>query len=160
MESYIFSNERDPPGEHVGIDINSLKSVANVSWLRNNTIMGRNQYYEAWISYNSCSQNLSVVFTGYKNNVGVNLSVSYIVDLSLYLLEWVTLGFSATISQYYAIHSISSWNFRSILEIENNNTNLKGPIKRKTFILAVGYIYFGWWVSDGSICLVEEKMEV
>ena len=97
---------------------------------------------------------------GYKNNVGVNLSVSYIVDLSLYLPKWVTLGFSATTSQYYAIHSISSWNFHSSLEIENNNTNPKGPIKRKTFILAVGYIYFGWWVSHGSICLVEEEMEV
>jgi hypothetical protein len=26
------SNARDPPGEHVGIDINSMLSVANVSW--------------------------------------------------------------------------------------------------------------------------------
>ena len=42
---------------------------------------------------------MSVVFTGYKTNVGVNLSVSYIVDWSLYLPEWVTLGFSATKSQ-------------------------------------------------------------
>ena len=42
VEFDIFSTEWDPPGEHVGIDINSLKSVANVSWLSNNTIMGAN----------------------------------------------------------------------------------------------------------------------
>jgi hypothetical protein len=33
VEFDIFSNpEWDPPGVHVGIDINSMKSVANVSW--------------------------------------------------------------------------------------------------------------------------------
>ena len=96
---------------------------------------------------------MSVVFIGYKNNVGVNLSVSYIVNLSLYLHEWVTLGFSAITSQYYAIHSISFWNFRSSLEIENNNTNPKGPIKRKTFMLAVGYIV-GIFILVGGLAMV------
>ena len=96
---------------------------------------------------------MSIVFTGYKNNVGVNQSVSYIVDLSLYLPEWVTLGFSATTSQYYAIHGISSWNFRSSLEIENNNTNPKDPIKRKTFMFAVGYIV-GIFILVGGLAMV------
>jgi hypothetical protein len=34
VEFDIYSNQPwDSPGEHVGIDINSMKSVANVSWL-------------------------------------------------------------------------------------------------------------------------------
>ena len=40
VEFDTFSNyEWDPPGEHVGIDINDIKSVANVSWLSNIAIL-------------------------------------------------------------------------------------------------------------------------
>ncbi|KAK4562289.1 hypothetical protein RGQ29_004957 [Quercus rubra] len=40
VEFDICSNtEYDPPGEHVGIDINSIISVANVSWLSSITIL-------------------------------------------------------------------------------------------------------------------------
>ena len=57
-----------------------MKSVAYVSGLSNITIReGRRN--EAWISYNSSSHNLSVVFTGFSNNVIVMQSVSYSVDL-------------------------------------------------------------------------------
>jgi len=57
-----------------------MKSVANVSGLSNITIReGRRN--EAWISYNSSSRNLSVVFTGFSNNVIVMQSLSYSVDL-------------------------------------------------------------------------------
>ena len=57
-----------------------MKSVANVSGLSNITIReGRRN--EAWISYNSSSHNLSVVFTGFSNNVIVMQSLSYSVDL-------------------------------------------------------------------------------
>ena len=33
MEFDIYTNSWDPPRDHVGIDINSMKSVANVPWL-------------------------------------------------------------------------------------------------------------------------------
>ena len=66
VEFDICSNtEYDPPGEHVGIDINSIISVANVSWLSSITIL-EGKSNEAWISYNSSSHNLSVVFTVFK----------------------------------------------------------------------------------------------
>uniref|UniRef100_A0A7N2MZN6 Protein kinase domain-containing protein n=1 Tax=Quercus lobata TaxID=97700 RepID=A0A7N2MZN6_QUELO len=80
VEFDIFTNVWDPPGEHVGIDINSIISVANVPWLSNISIK-EGKANEAWISYNSSSKNLSVVFTGFKYNVTVNQSLSYIVDL-------------------------------------------------------------------------------
>lgn len=32
VELDIYTNSWGPPGEHVGIDINSTKSVANMSW--------------------------------------------------------------------------------------------------------------------------------
>ena len=148
----------DPPGEHVGIDINSMRSVANVSWLSDITIM-EGKKNEAWISYNSSSQNLSVVFTGFQNNVFVNQSLSYIVDLRKVLPEWVTFGFSAATGDGYAIHTIKSWDFSSSLEIDNNNTNPKGPSlnlppkKRNTSMVVVGFIA-GGFILVGGLAMV------
>ena len=118
------TNRWDPPGEHVGIDINTMKSVAYVPWLSNISIR-EGKTNEAWISYNSSSKNLSVVFTVFKYNDTVNQSLSYIVDLRTVLPEWVTFGFSAATGATYAIHTIKSWDFSSSLEFDNNNTNSK-----------------------------------
>ncbi|KAJ7013243.1 L-type lectin-domain containing receptor kinase IX.1-like [Populus alba x Populus x berolinensis] len=61
VEFDIYKNYFDPPGEHVGIDINSMQSVNNITWLCD-IIGGRRT--DAWISYNSSTHNLSVAFTG------------------------------------------------------------------------------------------------
>jgi hypothetical protein len=66
-----YSNTWDPPIAHVGIDINSMQSVANVSWLRANISITEGRANEAWITYNSTSHNLSVLFTGLINNATV-----------------------------------------------------------------------------------------
>ena len=76
----------DPPGEHVGIDVNSLKSVANISWYSNIAIK-EGKKNEAWISYNSSSHNLSVFFTGFRYNVPIRQFLSTNVDLSHFLPE-------------------------------------------------------------------------
>ena len=69
VEFDIYSNNPlEPPGEHVGIDINSMISVANVSWTSwsSNITVLEGVSTEVWISYNSSSHNLSVVFTDFK----------------------------------------------------------------------------------------------
>ena len=58
-----------------------MKSVAYVPWLLCNISIIEKKTNEAWISYNSSSHNLSVVFTGFSNNVIVMQSLSYSVDL-------------------------------------------------------------------------------
>ncbi|KAK4562238.1 hypothetical protein RGQ29_004913 [Quercus rubra] len=158
VEFDIYSNNPlEPPGEHVGIDINSMISVANVSWTSwsSNITVLEGVSTEVWISYNSRSHNLSVVFTDFKYNVTVNQSLSYIVDLRKVLPEWVTFGFSATTGTYAAIHTLKSWDFSSSLEIDNNNTNPKGPSlnlhskKRNTPMLVVGFIAGGFILVGG-----------
>ena len=151
----IYSNNPlEPPGEHVGIDINTMKSVAYVPWLSNISIR-EGKTNEAWISYNSSSKNLSVVFTVFKYNDTVNQSLSYIVDLRTVLPEWVTFGFSAATGATYAIHTIKSWDFSSSLEFDNNNTIPKGPSlnlhskKRNTSMLVVGFIAGGFILVGG-----------
>lgn len=146
----VRNAEWDPPGKHVGIDNSSMESVAYVPWLFGNISIMEGKTNEAWISYNSSSKNLSVVFTGY--NVTVNQSLSYIVDLREFLPEWVTFGFSAATGGTSAIHTIKSWDFSSSLEIDNNNPNPKGPShskKRNTSMLVVGFIAGGFILVGG-----------
>uniref|UniRef100_A0A7N2MZF2 Protein kinase domain-containing protein n=1 Tax=Quercus lobata TaxID=97700 RepID=A0A7N2MZF2_QUELO len=82
-------------------------------------------------------------------------SLSYIVDLSKVLPEWVTFGFSAATGATSAIHTIKSWDFSSSLEIDNNNTIPKGPSlnlhskKRNTSKLVVGFIAGGFILVGG-----------
>jgi hypothetical protein len=110
------SNTWDPPGEHVGIDINSMKSAANVSWQGSRTSIMEGRINEARISYNSTSHNLSVLFTGLINNATVWQSLSYNLDLRDHLPEWVTFGFSAATGNASAMHTIHTWDFSSTLE--------------------------------------------
>ncbi|XVE66646.1 hypothetical protein DITRI_Ditri08aG0095100 [Diplodiscus trichospermus] len=120
VEFDIYQNHWDPENEHVGIDINSMKSMTNITWWSRSDIM-EGEKNEAWISYNSSTQNLSVAFTGSRNNNTVMQYLSAIVDLRLYLPERVTFGFSAATGNASAIHQIHSWNFSSNLEIDDNN---------------------------------------
>ncbi|KAK3009284.1 hypothetical protein RJ639_014327 [Escallonia herrerae] len=133
VEFDIFQDpEWDPEREHVGIDINSLQSATNVTWWATDSILeGRRN--EAWVSYNSSSKNLSVVFTGLRNNATVYQNLSYIVDLRDYLPDQVTFGFSAaTGKSATAVHRIHAWSFNSTLgmvEVKVNSTNpaVAGP---------------------------------
>lgn len=114
VEFDIYRNEqpviRDPVGDHVGIDINSLKSNITTPW---NGDINEGRRNDAWISYNSSSKNLSVAFTSFRNGTnGTEVEVikylSYIIDLKQYLPDWVIVGFSAATGQDIAVHKIVS----------------------------------------------------
>nr|TKS10597.1 hypothetical protein D5086_0000082730 [Populus alba] len=125
VEFDIFQNDFDPPGEHVGIDINSMQSVNNITWLCD---IREGRKTEAWISYNSSTHNLSVTFIGNRSNSTVEMQfLSQIVSLRDYLPERVSFGFSASTGSESAIHTLYSWDFSSSLEIDDNATNPLAP---------------------------------
>ncbi|KAL5790208.1 hypothetical protein ACOSQ2_005096 [Xanthoceras sorbifolium] len=124
VEFDIYPNPWDPPMEHVGIDISSMRSVSYLRWWSD--IMD-GQRSEAWISYTSSTHNLSVVFTGIRDNVTVMQHLDYKVDLRLYLPEFVTIGFSAATGNATAIHSLYSWEFSSNLEVKVDSNDQAPP---------------------------------
>ncbi|KAK9077256.1 hypothetical protein SSX86_005593 [Deinandra increscens subsp. villosa] len=100
-----------PIGDHVGIDINSLISVRSQKWLTNVT---DGRVCQAWIRYDSVSRNLSVSFTGYRNDTVVRQDgLVYTVDLRNELPEWVIFGFSASTGSRFQKHNVRSWTFDS-----------------------------------------------
>ena len=124
VEFDTLKNDWDPSDDHVGINVNSIASAADVKWkssMRNGSIGN------AWVSYNSTSKNLSVFLTYAANPVfSGNSSLSYVVDLRNVLSEWVSVGFSAATGQgTKELHIISSWSFNSTSDHTNNGNRKK-----------------------------------
>ncbi|XP_050141463.1 L-type lectin-domain containing receptor kinase IX.1-like isoform X2 [Malus sylvestris] len=115
----------DPVGDHVGIDINSLKSEVTTPW---NGSITTGRVNTAQIRYDSGSKNLSVVYTSVVNGSRVWRNISYIVDLNEYLQGYVIVGFSAATGAFTALHRINSWNFNSTELRDGNEFKNSTPV--------------------------------
>ncbi|KAD4179297.1 hypothetical protein R6Q59_022832 [Mikania micrantha] len=119
-------------GDHVGISISSLTSVRSQEWSSNITGGGECQ---AWITYDSISNNLSVSFTGYQDNTTIRQDgLVYTVDLRKELPEWVIFGFSAATGASFQKNNVRSWSFNSSNLQIDENTGIPpnpGPDPRK-----------------------------
>ncbi|KAM2189015.1 hypothetical protein ACFX1R_032486 [Malus domestica] len=129
VEFDIFTNNvtsvEDPDGDHVGIDINSVKSKVTKPWNGSITTGGVNT---AQIHYDSGSKNLSVVYTSVVNGFRVWRNISYIVDLNEYLQGYVIVGFSAATGAFTALPRINSWSFNSTKLRDENELNNSAPV--------------------------------
>ncbi|KAA8536352.1 hypothetical protein F0562_028830 [Nyssa sinensis] len=114
VEFDTYSNPWDPDENHVGIDINSVKSVKYVPWPAS---ISDGIPTEVWISYNATLKNLSVSVTKFVSDKAEQATIYYKVDLRDYLPEWVTFGFSATTGSSIERHYICSWSFSSDLQV-------------------------------------------
>lgn len=102
--------------EHVGINVKSMKSNKTTPWSCDIT---SGTTYNATISYDSRSKNISVVFTGYEEKVPIEQHLFYEIDLADYLPEWVSIGFSAANGWFTSRHILRSWSFNSTLGTES-----------------------------------------
>ncbi|CAN1284966.1 Alpha-methyl-mannoside-specific lectin [Linum perenne] len=111
---------------HVGIDVNSIKSIASKRWrsYSNGTTMS------AQISYKA--GNLCVEFTGLtKEMVDVPRdTLRYEVDFKDYLTEWAVFGFSASTAFRDQSHIVKTWSFSSDLDSEGAPTMVKQGVNK------------------------------
>ncbi|CAM8907013.1 unnamed protein product [Rhodiola kirilowii] len=126
VEFDTFQNDRfiDRPSGHVGIDVGSMESVAWERW-KSSVLDGKP--CEAWINYDAASKELSILFTGFDNNVTVLQSLNYTIDLRKILPEFVWVGFGAATGAWSELHSIRSWWFDSKLVALNETSNIAPP---------------------------------
>ncbi|CAL5211070.1 unnamed protein product [Lathyrus oleraceus] len=98
---------------HIGIDVNSIKSVNTKSWKLQN-----GEEANVVIAFNAATNVLTVSLT-YPNSLEEENVTSYtlsdVVSLKDVVPEWVRIGFSATTGAEYAAHEVLSWSFHSEL---------------------------------------------
>ncbi|KAI9195329.1 hypothetical protein LWI28_013879 [Acer negundo] len=165
VEFDTFLNDGwDPSDDHVGININSIQSVTNLTW---DTSMKTGSRANAWISYNSRTSNLSLFLTYLDNPVFLgNSSLSYEVNLSKVLPEWVSVGFSSATGTSVEVHYILSWEFNStelisgqgedaIPPTSNNGNKAQGGANIGVVIGPVvgGLVLVGGFISTLVFCL-------
>ncbi|KAJ1385951.1 Legume lectin, alpha chain, conserved site [Sesbania bispinosa] len=114
------NDEWDPnPGTiypHIGIDVNSIKSVTTTGWHIRDVPVG--SVASVQINYDSISKILSAGLS-YPNSTAKTMdsTLSYVIDLSGVLPEWVRVGFSSgTIGLAIETNNVLSWCFTSSLE--------------------------------------------
>ncbi|XP_030528102.1 L-type lectin-domain containing receptor kinase IX.1-like [Rhodamnia argentea] len=107
----------DSPGQHIGINENSLSSLVYSSWdpgsLNGSTT-------NVVVTYNSTSKNLSVFWSFGGEPVSLdnkNSSLSQTIDLAEVLPESVAIGISASHGLCGERHRIHSWEFTSNLDV-------------------------------------------
>ncbi|MED6195837.1 hypothetical protein PIB30_041627, partial [Stylosanthes scabra] len=126
VEFDTFMNYWDPPYStypHIGIDVNSIRSVATAEWEMDSEPDGA--IGKAVISYGSSSKQLSVIVS-YSNSTVPVTTLSYTVDLVNALQsEWVLVGFSASTGLLVETHDILSW-FLLDVETEDVDWNALG----------------------------------
>ncbi|CAL4990266.1 unnamed protein product [Urochloa decumbens] len=113
LDTYWDTEALDPniTFDHLGIDVNSIRSVATES-LPSFSLIGN---LTAEIRYDNLSSVLEVkVWLGDGRELSYNLS--HKVDLKSALPENVSVGFSASTSQFIELHQLHSWYFSSSLE--------------------------------------------
>ncbi|KAI5333155.1 hypothetical protein L3X38_023285 [Prunus dulcis] len=158
---------QDPIYDHVGVDVNSLKSSKTAPW---NGRVSDGRKNEAWINYNSSSKILTVAFTSFVNGTNgtqVQRSINYldhIIDLNQHLPDRVIVGFSASTGTPVALHGINSWSFNStslLDESANDNINIGLAVGLGVggcLILFAGLVLF--WKKGGLRKSEEEPIVV
>lgn len=112
IEFDTFSNKKwDPANRHIGIDVNSIKSVKTASWGLSN-----GQVAEILVTYNAATSLLVASLIHPSKKTSYILSDT--VNLKSNLPEWVSVGFSATTGLHEGsveTHDVISWSFASKL---------------------------------------------
>ncbi|KAI3755391.1 hypothetical protein L1987_55188 [Smallanthus sonchifolius] len=130
------SNDWDPKDpdtdkfidEHVGININSITSVAYKKWFTN---IRNGAECKALIDYYADSKTLSVSFTSFQNNSTVwETGLNHTIDLRDVLPERVIFGFSASIGDRYERNNVRSWSFNSTEVNSTDQSDIKPLTKR------------------------------
>ncbi|KAK9168353.1 hypothetical protein Syun_000493 [Stephania yunnanensis] len=109
---------KDIDDNHVGVDINSLESIASATCTYFATNMSKKviglqsgNMVQAWIDYDSIDNVLNVTVS--VNSVKpTSALISIKVDLSQLLLENMFVGFSASTGRLASAHYVLGWSFR------------------------------------------------
>ncbi|XP_047172128.1 probable L-type lectin-domain containing receptor kinase S.5 [Vigna umbellata] len=101
----------DGPDNHVGININSINSIQQVSLMNNRLNLSSGQDVKIHIQYINDTISVFGAMSGTSEESMETLLVSPPLNLSSFLQKEVYIGFSASTSNYTQRNSVRSWDF-------------------------------------------------
>ncbi|KAF8091180.1 hypothetical protein N665_0452s0049 [Sinapis alba] len=116
----IQSNEfGDPNDNHVGIDINGLRSVNSSTagyWDEKHVFQNLNlisrKLMQVWIGYDNLSNRIDVTMAPYGSDKPSKPLITYVQDLSSILLQDMYIGFASATGSVISEHFVAGWSFR------------------------------------------------
>ncbi|KAL5562745.1 hypothetical protein UlMin_032492 [Ulmus minor] len=131
-----FQNSWDTSSAHIGIDVNSIRSTATTAV--KNWTSGKIGRARIW--YDSQTENLSVSLY----YLGETYNLSQAINLSKFLAERVTFGFSAATGALTSRHDIHSWEFNSTeLPISMGGNSTKEEEGGINLALVLSFVFGG-----------------
>ncbi|KAF2320626.1 hypothetical protein GH714_029248 [Hevea brasiliensis] len=131
VEFDTYLNNWDPSDNHVGINVNSIRSVAYITLSKS---IKNGSKVNARVTYNSQTRYLSLFLT-YDDNPVFNRNdstLSYKIDLSMVLPEWVTVGLSSSTGGFTEIQTFFHGSSTQLKFHPSETTQLKfHPSKTK-----------------------------
>ncbi|PAN11994.1 hypothetical protein PAHAL_2G233900 [Panicum hallii] len=117
VEFDTFLNPQwDNSSQHVGIDINSIMSVASIYTDPYDSPGHKNLTSDLWMTATVKYDNKTKLLTVDLDIEGYLYHVNHTADLKLFLPEQVAVGFSATTGSSAELHRVQAWSFNSTLE--------------------------------------------
>ncbi|KAF1858775.1 hypothetical protein Lal_00044809 [Lupinus albus] len=169
VEFDTFIGSTDPPMKHVGIDDNSLTSVA---YGRFDIDINTGNPCHAIITYTSSTKNLIVSWFFNGKSSSNSSSLSYNIDLMKILPEFVNIGFSASTGLSTERNVIQSWQFSSTLNSSVDDIGLNRESKKSKsnkvvvvvaitcpIVLVLVGIFVGWLVLKKRRANVDDNDE-
>ncbi|XP_059666563.1 probable L-type lectin-domain containing receptor kinase S.7 [Cornus florida] len=102
----------DPSNHHVGLDIDSLKSIKTADTTLQQIDLKSGKLITAWIDYKNDQRALDV-FLSYSSFKPAKPLLKVDIDLSGYLSEFMFVGFSASTEGSTELHMIEKWSFKT-----------------------------------------------
>lgn len=117
VEFDTFLNPQwDNSSQHVGIDINSIMSVASEYTDPYDSPGHKNLTSDLWLTATVKYDNKTKLLTVDLDIEGYLYHVNHTADLKLFLPEQVAVGFSAATGASGELHRVQAWSFNSTLE--------------------------------------------
>ncbi|XP_048559144.1 probable L-type lectin-domain containing receptor kinase S.5 [Triticum urartu] len=102
------SFDADLDGNHVGLDLNSVRSLGQMPLSNFSIVLSRGADVDVTFEYDGKMMSVLVV------QGGLAFTYAWYTDLSRYLLDNISVGFAASTGEFAQLNQVKSWNFTTV----------------------------------------------
>ncbi|KAF7095327.1 hypothetical protein CFC21_097522 [Triticum aestivum] len=148
----------DPDDNHVGLNVNSVVSVANASLTPRGIEISpvKTAKYNVWIDYNGSARHITVYMADFEAAKPASPVLAAPLDLGATVAERSYLGFAASTGTKYQLNCVLAWNMT--VEKLDEPSNNRGLILGLAVGVPVGVLALGAAAALGYyVCVVRRR---